>query len=227
MSILYGVSPSPFVRKAMLAHAHKNIPYEMKITLPGSDDEEFRQASPTGKIPGYKIDDGTAFSDSSVIVAYLERIDNTNTLYPENASDYAQALWLEEWGDSELMSATGALYFQRVVGPLLFKQATDLKRVDEILTDLIPKELNLLESRLSDQNWLVGDSLSIADITVGSCLISLLHADYKIDQSQWPKIYSYNERFLALPIVQTQIANEQAMMSQLLSNNLEKNYILM
>ena len=214
MSKLYGVPVSPYVRKAMLAHAHKNIPYEMVITMPNSDDEEFRQASPTGKIPGYKTDDGGAFADSSVIVAYLERINATNSLYPEKASDYAQALWLEEWGDTELMSATAALYFQRIIGPKFFKQETDLKRVDEILTELIPKALNLLESRLPDQNWLVGDSLSIADITIGSCLINLLHTDYQIEQSRWPKLYSYNDRFLALPIVQEQVANEQTMINQ-------------
>jgi len=209
MSILYGVSPSPFVRKAMLAHAHKNIPYEIKITMPSSDDDEFRQASPLGKIPGYKTDDGVAFADSSVIVAYLERISSNNALYPENASDYAKALWLEEWGDSEFMSTTGALYYQRVIGPTFFQHETDLKRVDEILTELIPKAFNILESRLTPQSWIVGDKLSIADITVGSCLVSLLHAKYKIDQSHWPKLFSYNERFLALPIVQAQIDIEQ------------------
>jgi glutathione S-transferase len=209
MSILYGVSPSPFVRKAMLAHAHKNIPFELKMTLPSSDDEEFRQASPTGKVPGYKTDDGVAFADSSVIVAYLERISSNNALYPEKASDYAQALWFEELSDSDLMSATGALYFQKVIGPAFFKHETDLKRVDEILTDLIPKVFDLLESRLTEENWLVGDNFTIADLSVGSCLVSLLHAKYQIEKSRWPKLHSYNERFLALPIVQAQIANEQ------------------
>ncbi len=213
MSILYGVSPSPFVRKAMLAHAHKNVPYELKVTMPNSEDEEFRQASPTGKVPAYKTDDGVGFADSSVIVAYLERISTNHSLYPEKASDYAQALWLEEWGDSELMAATGALYFQRVIGPIFIKQETDLSRVDEILTELLPKVFNLLESRLSDENWLIGDNLSIADITIGSCLISLLHADYQVEQSRWPKLYSYNERFLALPIAQAQIANEKNMIN--------------
>lgn len=213
MSILYGVSPSPFVRKVMLAHAHKNIPYEMKITLPGSDEVEFRQASPMGKIPGYKTDDGAAFADSSVIIAYLERISSHNALYPEKASDYAQALWLEEWGDSELMSATNALYFQRVVGPAFFNHETDVKRVQEILTELLPKVFDLLESRIIEKSWLIGEQLSIADITVGSCLVSLLHANYQLDQSRWPKLDSYNKRFLALPIVETQITSEQSVIN--------------
>ncbi len=194
----------------MLAHAHKNIPFEIKNTIPGSEDEEFRQASPTGKVPGYKTDAGTTFADSSVIIAYLERTASENSLYPENNEDYAQALWFEEWADTELMQATGALYFQRVVGPIFFKHETDLARVDEILTTLIPKVFTLLESRLTEQAWLVGDDFSIADLAVGSCLISLLHAEYSIEQSNWPKIFSYNERLLALPIVQAQLSAEKS-----------------
>ncbi|OUR62166.1 hypothetical protein A9Q74_06895 [Colwellia sp. 39_35_sub15_T18] len=215
MSILYGVSASPFVRKAMLAHAYKNIPYELKLTPPGNNDAEFRQASPSGKIPAYKTDDGAAFADSSVIIAYLERISSKHSLYPENAANYAQALWFEEWSDSELMPATGALYFQRVLGPIFFQKATDPERVEEILTELIPKVLDILESRLTDKNWLIGEDFSVADIAVGSCLISLQHADYQIEQSRWPKLYSYNERFLALPIAQEQMANEQAVIDKI------------
>jgi len=215
MSILYGASASPFVRKAMLAHAYKNIPYELKVTLPGSYDDEFRQASPSGKIPGYKTDDGVAFADSSVIIAYLERISSKHSLYPENASNYALALWFEEWSDSELMSATGALYFQRVLGPIFFQKATNPERVEEILTELIPKVLDLLEARLTDTAWLVGDDFSVADISVGSCLISLKHADYQIEQSRWPKLYNYNERFLALSIAQEQMVNEQAVIDKI------------
>lgn len=213
MSILYGVSPSPYVRKVMLAHAHKKMPYELKVTMPKSDDAEFRQASPTGKVPGYKTDDEVAFADSSVIIAYLERISSNNSLYPEKASDYAQALWFEEWVDSEMVAATGALYFQRVIGPNFFGQTTDLARVDEILTDIIPAVLNFIEEKLTEQNWLVANQFSVADISVGACLISLFHADYHIEQSRWPKLYQYNARVLALPIVQDQIKNEQTVIN--------------
>jgi len=69
MAIIYGVAPSPYVRKTMLAHAFKGIPYELKVTIPGSDDPEFREGNPLGKVPAYRTDDGFAFADSSVIIA--------------------------------------------------------------------------------------------------------------------------------------------------------------
>jgi len=51
--------------------------------MPGSEDPEFRQASPLRKISAYKTDDGVGFSDSSIIVAYLERTSSNNALFPE------------------------------------------------------------------------------------------------------------------------------------------------
>ncbi|PCI60340.1 MAG: hypothetical protein COB35_09465 [Gammaproteobacteria bacterium] len=211
MSTIYGVAPSPFVRKVMLAHAHKEMSYDYKHTLPSSDDSEFRQMSPLGKVPAYKSDAGTGFSDSSVIVAYLERISTNNALYPENAEQYAVALWLEEYADTKMMEVTGALYFQRIVGPKFFGNEVDQQRVTDLVDNLIPPVLDFIESKLKDDGWLVGNTLSIADLSVGSNLVNLLHADFNIDAQRWPKLVAYNQGFLALDIVKAQIATEVAL----------------
>ncbi len=81
----------------MLAHAYKNLPYELKVVTHGSNDSEFKAASHLGKIPGYCADDGIAFPDSSVIVAYLERTSTDIKLYPESASAFAMAICYEEY----------------------------------------------------------------------------------------------------------------------------------
>lgn len=213
MAIIYGVSPSPYVRKVMLAHAYKNIPYELKMTKPGSEDPSFRAASPLGKIPGYCADDGTAFPDSSVIVAYLERISTDITLYPDSASDFAMALWYEEYCDTKMIEATGALYFQRVVGPKFFNHLTDEVRVTEVLEKLIPPVLDFIESKLTAGQWLVADKFSIADIGIGINLFNLLHAGYELNANVWPKLSAFNERFLALDIAKAQLAHEKASMA--------------
>lgn len=213
MAIIYGVTPSPYVRKVMLAHAYKKVPYELKMTAPHSEDEEFRKASPLGKIPGYVSDKGTAFPDSSVIIAYIERVFTEIKLYPENAENLAIALWLEEYCDTKLTEATGALYFQRVIGPKFFSQATDEARVEEVLTKLIPPALDYIESQITNDAWLVNNQFSVADLALGSCLVSLLHADYVIDANKWPKVANYNTRFLALDMVKAQLVQENAMLN--------------
>ncbi|QOL25846.1 glutathione S-transferase family protein [Thalassotalea sp. LPB0316] len=207
MATILGVPASPFVRKAMLAHLIKGIPFEIKMVPPGSDDETFRQASPLGKIPAYQSDQGTLFSDSSVIIAYLEKSQPSTPLYPNDAENFAKALWLEEYADTKMAEATNALYFQRVVGPAFFEHTTDEARVTEILNQLIPPVLNFLEDKLSAQ-YFVGDELSVADIAVGSNLMSLTRANYEIDQTQWPKLAEFYRQFLALDAVKQQLATE-------------------
>jgi glutathione S-transferase len=210
MAIIYGVAPSPFVRKVMLAHAYKNVNYDFKHTLPTSDDEEFRQASPLGKVPAYRTDDGIGFADSSVIIAYLERLSAENTLYPADNNNYALALWLEEYADTKMMDVTGALYFQRIIGPKFFGHSVDVERVAELTEKLIPEVLDFIETKITAQSWLIANELSVADLSVGTNLVNLLHADFAIDASRWPNLSTYNQHFLALDIVKTQLATEQA-----------------
>ena len=209
MNTIYGVAPSPFVRKVLLAHAYKNIPFEIQHTFPGSEDEEFRQMSPLGKIPAYKSDTGVAFSDSSVIIAYLERMSNIKPLYPSDNDNYALALWLEEYADTKMMEATGALYFQRIIGPKFFSKEIDQERVTELTTQLIPETLNFIEGKLQDNKWILGDDITVADLSIGTNLVNLYHADFSIDKNLWPKLAAYNERFLALDMVKAQIETER------------------
>ena len=213
MSIIYGVAPSPFVRKVMLAHAFKNVPYEFKTAFPGSDDAEFRAASPLGKVPGYKTDSGATFPDSSVIIAYLERTAPEVKLYPVNADDFGFALWLEEYADTKMTEATTALYYQRVIGPKFFSHITDEERVTEVIESLIPPVLDYVESLLNTEQWLIADTFSVADISVGVNLMNLLHADYEIDAVKWPKISAYNSRFLGLELVKAQIEVENQVLN--------------
>jgi glutathione S-transferase len=197
----------------MLAHVFKNVEFELKTAFPGSEDTEFRAASPLGKIPGYKTDSGVTFPDSSVIIAYLERTSTSIRLYPENAEQYAQALWIEEYADTKMIEATAALYYQRIIGPKFFQHVTDEARVNEILDTLIPPVLDYIESLLTEKQWLIADSFSVADLAVGTNLVSLMHAGYVIDEKKWPKVSEFNTRFLALDAVKEQIALESTLLN--------------
>ncbi|MDP2561899.1 glutathione S-transferase family protein [Psychrobium sp. 1_MG-2023] len=212
MAIIYGVPASPYVRKVMLAHAFKQVNYELKVTMPGSEDEEFRQASPFGKVPGYRTDDGFSFCDSSVIIAYLEKTTTDHKLYPDNANQLAKALWIEEYADTKMMEATAALYYQRVIGPKFFEHQTDPERVKELIEKVIPQALNYIESQLTT-SWVIDELFSIADLAVAANLINLFHADFDIDVNQWPKLSAYADRILELEIVQQQMGIETKMFS--------------
>lgn len=149
MTIVYGVPLSPYCRKLQLAFAYRGIDYDLVLTPPGSDDPEFAEASPFGKVPAVCTNLGHVFADSSVIVAYYEKIQPGRPLYPEDPGDFANALFLEEFADTRLSEATSALYFQKVLSPVIYGKAPDAGRVAELQTEAVPRQLSALET-LSD-----------------------------------------------------------------------------
>jgi glutathione S-transferase len=52
--IVYGSSLSPFVRKLLVVADEKGLVMEVEPTAPNSNDPAFREASPFGKIPGFR-----------------------------------------------------------------------------------------------------------------------------------------------------------------------------
>src|SRR3546814_17834216 len=88
--IIYGSSLSPFVRKVLVSGAEKGIALELKG--PGSDEAEFREASPFGKMPALKDGDFT-LSDSTEIVTYLEAVRPEPSLIPAEPPARARPIW--------------------------------------------------------------------------------------------------------------------------------------
>jgi len=206
---LYGVPTSPYCRKLQLAMAYRGINYEMVQTVPGSDDEDFRRASPLGKIPAIVSEAGHEFADSSVIIAYYEKLKSERSLYPDDAGNYARALFFEEYADTKLSEVTSALYFQRMINPKVFGNPSDEKRVQELVSELIPAQLALLEQMMPESGWIAGD-YSVADVAVGAMLLNLWHADFEIDASWYPRTRDFFNRFMQSDEVKRQLEMEQA-----------------
>ncbi|MGB0934935.1 MAG: glutathione S-transferase family protein, partial [Alphaproteobacteria bacterium] len=59
-----------------------------------------------------------------------------------------------------------------------------------------------LEKSLGDNEWITGETFSVADIAIATHFISLEIANVKLDASQWPKLAKYIERALARPSFQ-------------------------
>ncbi|MEO8605752.1 MAG: glutathione S-transferase family protein [bacterium] len=208
MSIVYGASASPFVRKVRIVLAEKNVPYEHETVFPGSTDPEFRQMSPLGKIPAFRDGDRT-LADSSVISAYVERLHPTPALYPTDAYDYARALWFEEYADGGMVPVFGAkIFFQRIVGPRFFGRVTDEAVVEKAISEELPPLFDYLEGAIGTRQFLVGDGLTIADIGVASPFVNLRHAGVAVDAARWPHLAAYVRRMHERPSFAALIAEE-------------------
>jgi len=194
--ILYGAPLSPFVRKVAVLLEEKNIAYEWNPVRPHDRLEEFQRISPLGKIPAYQ-DDKVALADSSVICFYLEKTHPEKPLYPTDTLELVRALWFEEYFDGTMITPLSTIYFQTWMNPLLGKPVDEaaLKAAHEA----VPPMFAYLESELNPNQWMVGDTFSIADISLTGGFLNLRLTDFKIDKQRYPKLAAYVERALERP----------------------------
>ena len=217
MPTLYGAPISPFARKVMVALAEKGMAYDhdpvAPAVAPANMNRVSKELSPLGRIPAYR-DGDFAVADSSVIIAYLERVKSSPPLYPSETHDYARALWFEEYGDGGLAPIMGTkIFFQKVVGPMLFKQPTDEAVVNKAINEELPPLFDYLESQLGSGDWLVGGRFSIADIGVGSPFAQASFVGVSPDAKRWPKLAAYVGRTLARPSFADAIGKAKAMLA--------------
>jgi glutathione S-transferase len=208
---LYGVPLSPFARKALLTLDYKELEYENVPTFPGDEAPEFRAISPLGKIPVIEHD-GFTVSDTSVICRYIDRIAPQNSIYPSDPQLEAKACWLEEYADSRLIENCALLFRERLLNPKMFNQPTNDEAVQDVLENGMPECLAYLESVIPEAGYLVGDSLSIADIAITTCFVQARYGDFDVDGAVAPKLRSYLDRAFAAPLVVKRLEAEKAAM---------------
>lgn len=191
---LYGVFASPFVRKTRIVLAHKGIDYQHEQVFPRSDDPAFVEASPLGKIPAWR-DEHVAISDSSVIIQYLDRHYPGPALIPSDPSGFARALWFEEYADSKLVPILGAHLFAEVVlAKYFFKREPIQSDIDLALNEELPAVLPYLESQIKGRQYLVGDSVTLADIAIAAVFFLLYVCGHEVDENVAPEFKAYVER---------------------------------
>jgi glutathione S-transferase len=211
--IVYGSSLSPFVRKVLAFAAEKGIEVETKVLGLGSEDPEFREASPFGKIPGFR-DGDFAISDSTAIIAYLEAIRPDPNLIPTEARARARTIWYEEYSDTILCACGAKMFFNRVVAPKFLGREGDLAAADQAERTELPPLLDYLERVLPDSGFLVEDRLTLADIAVASPFANLRHLSVAIDPARWPKVTDYVARILGRPSFSQYLEKETAFLAR-------------
>jgi len=211
MAILYGTSLCPYVRKVRLALAEKGIQYELQQILPMVDKPEWLlKINPLGTIPIYETE-GTAIPDSSVIIAYLEHTATLPRLYPAEAADCAQALFLERYADSRLRQATGPFFYQNIVRQRFQKKQINVHELQDALP-ILEECFDYLESRLYRSPFIIGGELSVADIAIGAHLVTLQQGGEQIDSGRWPKLAGYSIRLLDRPSFQMLMEEEAGLL---------------
>jgi glutathione S-transferase len=197
---IIGSFVSPYVRKVLACVNLKGLAYEVDPITPFYGNDEFERLSPLRRIP-VLIDGDFSISDSSAICAYLDEAYPGHPLLPANTKDRARARWLEEYADTRLGDLfIWALFYQKVVRPLVWGEPTDEERVRRAVDEDIPAALDYLEGELPADGFLFGE-IGVGDIAIASFFRNGAYAGFSVDAGRWPRTSAFVERTLAHPCI--------------------------
>jgi glutathione S-transferase len=212
--ILYGSTLSPFVRKVMAFAGEKGIELELKPTGFPNPEPDFCAASPFKKMPALQ-DGDYCLPDSSAIIHYLEAKHPEPALIPSEPRARGRTIWFDEFADTILFGCGQKIFFNRIVAPYFLKRPGDLALAETAERDELPPILDYLEKVVPDEGgYLVGESLTLADIAVAGPFANLGHLGIEADASRHPRTAAYVERILSRPSFSQWVERESALLAK-------------
>ncbi|MGB3721882.1 MAG: glutathione S-transferase family protein [Pacificimonas sp.] len=208
---LFGATLSPYVRKTAAFLNEKMLNWEHVVIGLGSDDPDFLSASPLKKIPAL-IDGDYKLSDSTAICIYLDAKYPDTRMIPDDAEARGRVMFWDEFADTVFTAAGGKIFFNRVVAPKLMKQKGDEAAAKLGETEMAPL-LDYMESQIPDAGaFLVGDSITLADIALASPFANIGHAGSPVSDRH-PRTKAWVESIHARDSFAGMIAAERKLLS--------------
>lgn len=193
---IWGRASSSNVMKAMwtvteLGLAHERIDCGGKFG--GLDTPEFARLNPNRKVPVLQ-DGALTLWESNAIVRYVADTYGRGKLSPADPHQRARA---DQWID---FAATGLVpdIMGGVFVPLAYQKAEERnQKAVDAAAERAGEKLAVLDAQLAGRPYILGDTLSIADIVVGGTL----HRYYTmpIARPSRPNVEAYYQRLTARP----------------------------
>jgi len=207
---IYGVPISVHTRKVIVVALAKGLEHEVipvVPVIPGNPPANWRQLSPTGKIPALCDGDFTV-ADSTAICGYLEKIHPAKPVYPAAPRDYATASSLEQYAGALFSEVVRPLFQETFVFPRIQKVATNQKRVDQVLAAPVPEMFGFIDAAIRG-DYLVGDRASVADFAVASNLITYQYIGFDLYRQRFAALAAWFDRVLRHPAMAEALRREQ------------------
>lgn len=194
--ILIGMFDSPFVRRVAVSMDLLGVPFEHRNWSVGKDQQRIREFNPVGRVPTLVPDDGEALIESAMILDWLDQhVGSTRALLPPAGEARRRAQGLIALAAGVMDKGIQQVY-EHIFRPADKRHEPWLRRCDEQMRG----GLRELESRCDAVagEWLVGDAISQADITL-ACYLTYLSEAVPVPLGEYPVLRTRVARCEALP----------------------------
>ena len=234
--ILHQYQVSPFAAKVRRVCYYKNLPFETH-NFGLTKLSQVKKISPSGKLPALEVG-GRVIVDSTDIVAFLEELGG-ESVFPSDPARRALAHIIEDWADESLyfydiamrtwphnvdwlaedltLEESGLLksIFRRLIPGAILKQARGQgiarKSQAEVCRD-VERHFDAIVALLADGEFLLGSSLSIADIAV-ACMCTVMERaqEGREMMAARPTLEAWRERVDTLTLPQATATVDKAL----------------
>ena len=156
---LYLLEGCPFAHRATIVLQEKKVPFEPLFFQHANRPPELEAVGPYAKSPTL-VDGNVKVWDSQIVIEYLEDRHPTPSLIPKDAAERAEVRMLAARATQELGSKLGAAVME-----ILYKPRPDEAKVADARRGFLDA-LSAWDRRTEGRTFLVGDQLSLADVTL-------------------------------------------------------------
>jgi len=177
---VFPLSPRAF--KVLFAANHLAIPYETVLVNFAKQDQKspgFTALNPNQRMPVLEHD-GFVLWESNAIVQYLASLKPEAGLLPADLKGRMTAVKWQFWETAHFDPACAVFMFERVVKALFglgVESEAEIKRGEELMARLCP----ILDEALRQTRYVAGNTLTVADISLGATLVSADQARMPIE----------------------------------------------
>ncbi len=189
--LLLQFSTSHYCRKARLALGYKKISYQVNNLTPGLHILKLKPLTGLTTVPVLLPQEPgqvEAVADSTNIFKFLESYCPKPALFLPDLAQQTEANMLEDWLDESIGKATRFVYYHfraragksidpsissQILVQVVQKQYGITDATAELATQRIELALAELSKRWEKSNYLVGKSISVADLTAAALLSPL------------------------------------------------------
>ena len=169
------------LHEAGLSHDTEAVDLHAHRTASGAD---FYAVNPKGAVPALAIDDEYVLTENCAVLQYLGDLSGDEKLFPRTGRKHYRTIeWLSYLGSD----------VHKSFGPLFNPASSD--DVRQAARDAIGSKLDFIERELDQRDYLVGDTMTVADPYLFAMLGWL--AGFDIDLANWPNLMGLRQRIAA------------------------------